>query len=85
MGGRGGSSGKYSGMSVDSLTRARDRYAEIMHRNRTATSLNKNSSSSAVRRKQRAAERAYTAAEKEIQQIDRAISIAKRRKKNVPF
>lgn len=85
MVGRGGSGGKYSGMSLDSLNRARSRFAGIMSSNRTAMSMNKNSKSAIVRRKQKSAEKAYRAAEKEVQQIDRAISSAKRRKRAVPF
>lgn len=85
MGGRGGYSGKYSGQSVDSLTRIRDRYAEIMDRNRVAASLDSNSKSPAVRRRQRTAEAAYNKAEAEVKELDKAIERAKRRKKDVPF
>lgn len=85
MGGRGGNSGKYSGIDSGTLLRIRGRYDDIMKRNRVAMGLDKNSKSSAVRRKQAAAERAYNAAFSEVQQIDRVLEKAKKRKRNMPF
>lgn len=85
MGGRGGYSGKYSGLSVDSLTRTRIHYQSIMDRNRNKMLLDKNSKSATVRRHQAAAERAYNSAFSEVQQIDKALEKARKRKRNMPF
>lgn len=85
MGGRGGNSGKYSGLSVDSLTRMQSHYQSIMNRNRNAMGLDKNSKSSVVRRKQAAAERAYNSAFSEVKEIDKALEKARKRKRNIPF
>lgn len=88
MGGRGASGGgKYASVPLSSLERMRDRQQEIMNRNRIARTLDPDSSSAAVRRRQASAERAYNAAEAEIQEIDKAISRARRRRRNqdIPF
>lgn len=85
MGGRGGYSGKYSGVSEDTLSRMRARQENIMNQNRAGRLLDPNSSSAAVRRKAKAARKAYDAAFQEVQAIEKALAQAKKRKRAVPF
>ncbi len=86
MGGRGWYSGEYRYLDLGGLERQRAHYSDIMRRNRIARQLDRNSDSAVIRRKQRAAERAYNAAETEVNEIDKAIARAKkRRRNNTPF
>lgn len=89
MGGRGSSGisgNKYSGLSVDTLQRRLSHYQQIVSRNQVKSQLDRNSSSATVRRVQAAAQRAISAADTEIAQIEAALERAKRRKRrDVPF
>ncbi len=78
MGGRGGYSGKYAGADRGSLERMKSRYQSIADRNRAAAGLDPNSPYSSIRRRQKAAEKAYHNAVDEIAEIDRALKYAKK-------
>lgn len=85
MGGRGGYSGKYSGLDVSTLSRMLDRQETIMRNNSAARRLDPDSESDAVRRKGNAARKAYDAAFNEAKEIEAAMERAKKRKRAVPF
>lgn len=85
MGGRGGRGGAYDGYSVDYLNKIRDRYVAVVEQNKTRAMLDENSESKVVRQKARAAKKAREEAFDKIDELDKAIEKAKRRKTIIPF
>lgn len=85
MGGRGGQGGVYDGYSVDYLNRIRDRYVDIVKQNKIHAMFDENSESKIIRQKARTAKKAREKAFDKIDELDKAIEKAKRRKTIIPF